>query len=245
MAHRARFSLRQIVVALLIAAGIAAHAQIGGQDSSLGAFLLDDAEDLDLVADGVERNWISDYVFPTGKVLSAVNLNGSGLTLAPGQSPLGALRMRIPGTFEFLDAGFGVPMPAVDGASTLEFPGDITSFERLTFLARYGPDVPDLTFFVILETYPGPDHAQLIWSFQPALGSTFEPVEIDLRSPAFVANGGSETLESLLSQTRFLAFHASSGMLSMPQTLDLHIDDIRLAGAYQPPDPFPLGLHLR
>jgi len=71
------------------------HGMIGGRTALDGPFTIEDAEDLDLTADPLRRDWISDFVQST-EVLSAFDLTASGLTLAMGQSPTGALRATLP-----------------------------------------------------------------------------------------------------------------------------------------------------
>jgi hypothetical protein len=88
------------------------------------------------------RDWISDYVggIGGGYILEPLDLSQAGLALAPGQSPIGALKAEIPNDgYGSIHAGFGVPMPGEVGASTLVSSGDITSFETLTFVACFEP----------------------------------------------------------------------------------------------------------
>ncbi len=223
-----------LFVALSFSLVIPAHSQIGGRTSADGTFVLDDAEDLDLVADGVMRDWIPDYVWPQGYVLTTYTLTGSSLTLAPDQTPIGALKATIPEThwiYEgYISAGFGVPVPAVKGASTEEYPGNITSFGTMTFNACFEPVLTEQVFQVVLETYPGPDYPKIYWSYSPESGTTFQGVEIDLWNPDTIEGAGSLTLQDLLSQTRFLYFYFYAGPVPIGTVLEFYIDDIRLTG---------------
>lgn len=205
-----------------------ASAQIGGATAADGPFVLEDAEDLDLVADGVMRDWVPDYVKDGG--LHAIPLSASGLTLDASQSSIGALHFHVPETARYIDKSFGVPMPAIPGASTLDHPGNIASFAFLSFRACYQPELPSPVFLVILETYPGTNYPKLYWSFTPALSTEFREVSIDLWNPSSIENAQGLPLEALLSQTRFLSFYVFSGRVQPNTTLDLFIDDIRLTG---------------
>jgi len=229
-----------VVSTFLIAFGFSSppsvFPQIGGHSAADGTFVLDDVEDLDLVADGVGRDWLPDYIWPVGDVLSPLAISGSGLTPAGGQTPVGAFRTTIPEKHRFgslqgyISGGFGVPVPGVAGASTLDFPGDITSFDTINFYACFEPTLPDQRFQVVLETYPGPDYPKVRWSFVPTAGTTFQKVEIDVWNPTAIEGGGSLTLSDLLSQTRFLYFYCYAGPVPFFTELDFHIDDIHLDG---------------
>jgi hypothetical protein len=221
---------RAVAFALLMGCTFVVSAQIGGKTAADGPFTLDDAEDLDLVADGVGRAWVSDSVPPVGNILSVLDLSTSSLTLATGQTPLGVLAATVPEKMGVVDAGFGVPMPGVVGASTDDSPGDITSFDLLTFNACFDPALPNLIFDVILESNASVDLPRMFWNYTPAAGTAFQRVEIDLRSPGLVVDAGSLTLEDLLSNTRFLFFNFFAGPVPPGSTLSFHIDDIRLEG---------------
>lgn len=225
-----RLTLLRVVVLMLVVP-LSSHAQIGGKTAADGPFLLDDVEDLDTVAIGVMRTWVSDYIAPQGDVLSVVQLTGSGLTRATDQSPIGAFRASVPSSSKYVSGGFGVPVPAVAGASTATHPGNITSFTHLTFLACFEQTLANQKFQVILETYPGPTYPKIYWNFSPPQGKTFGPVSINLRAPAFIENAGDLTLEQLLAQTRFLYFYCYGGPTSVPRTVVLHVDDIYLTGS--------------
>jgi len=219
-------------IALILCAPVPlVQAQIGGRTAADGPFVLDDVEDLDLTADGVMRNWVSDYIEPTGSILTTLRLSGSGLTLAQGQTPIGAFRARIPEVLGYISGGFGVPMPGEAGASSADHPGNITSFNFLSFEACFQPTFSGQFFEVILETYPGPTYPKIYWRFSPAVGTTFRTVKIDLKAPSLIENSGGKSLVELLSQTRFLYFYCYAKQVPTGTTLDFHIDDIRLLGA--------------
>jgi len=202
--------------------------------------MLDNVEDIDLFADPLGRDWVSDYVYPLGYVLSAQPIATSGLTPAAGQTPVGYLQGTIPQAFDpytgenYVSAGFGVPVPSVAGESTEPYPGNMTTFQFLTFYACFEPTLPNQMFSVLLETYPGPVYPKIHWDFTPPLGTTFEKVTIDLRSPDLIENADGLSLEELLSQTRYLAFYCFGG--PVPEhpitTLQFRVDDIEL---YAPP----------
>lgn len=220
------------VLAILLLSTAPAFAQIGGHLPADGPFVLDDVEDLDLTADGVERDWIVSFI----NRLSADSSTSSGLTLAPGQTPIGALHFRGETFYGYIDANFGVPMPGVNGASTLDFPGDISGFRQLTFFACYSPAQNNNVFQVILECYPqNPDSTfpLVYWNYTPALGTTYQQVAIDLYQPSLIQhNPGGLSIGELLSQTRFIAFYMYAGPLVMQfgPTMTLHVDDITLVG---------------
>ncbi len=230
---RPKRSLLYMLLAVMLSfIMITSYAQIGGKTGSEGTFVLDDAEDLDLVADGVMRDWIPDYVYPVGDVLTTLPLTGTDLVLAEEQTPVGALKATIPETHltdeGYISAGFGVPVPAVKGASTEEYPGDITSFAALSFYACFEPVLTGQEFEIVLETYPGPEYPKIHWSYSPESGTTFKNVEIDLWNPDSIEGAGSLTLYNLLSQTRFLYFYFYAGPVPIETVLEFHIDDIRL-----------------
>ena len=219
-----------IAFAMLLGPGTPLSAQIGGRTAADGVFLLDDAEDLDLVAKGVERNWIPQFVWGGG--LSAERLDTLDLTLAPGQSPVGTLLYRIPAEYGYINKSFGVPMPSVPGESTLPYPGSIVDFESLDFLISFTPEVKDQEFWVILETYPEIRDGvfpRIMWKFEPEEGNAFQKISIPLHSPTLVLDDGGHELDVLLSETRFLSFYfygKHSGFT--PVTLRVYIDDILL-----------------
>ncbi len=212
------------------------YTQIGGRTAAFGTFVLDDVEDLDLMADGVMREWISDYVWPLGYILSTFSLSDSGLILAQEQTPIGALKATIPEThwiYEgYISAGFGVPMPAVAGESTLAYPGNITSFDTLTFFICFEPVLNGQVFQIVLETYPDPDYPKIYWSYTPEPGKTFQKVEIDLWNPDLIEGAGTLSLHDLLSQTRFLYFYFYAGPVPIGSILECYIDDIHLKGEF-------------
>ena len=224
------FVLPTLFFALLTCS--AAQGQIGGHTAAQGLFLLDDAEDLDLVADGVKRNWVPDYVDPFGYVLNIVLLaNEAGLNLTVGQSPQGALRFATGIADGYVDAGFGVPMPSVLEQSTLTHPGNITSFRTLQFLFCSSTTLPNQNFQVILETYPGPPYPKIYWTYTPpAAGAAFQRVEIDLWKPTKITDANGLTLRDLLSKTRFLYFYFHGGPAEILTGYSAWIDDIQLAG---------------
>lgn len=214
--------------------------QIGGQTSADGPFVLDDAEEENLLAEGVERPWIPDHIWGAENPFEWVSLSDSGLDLAQSQSPIGALRYRIPSSHGFVNKGFGVPMPGVKGESSLDFPGDITSYTHLTFLTRYAPSLSNQSFLVILETYPGPDHPKIYWSYTLPPGDTFQEVSLDLRQPDLIENADGLELEELLAQTRFLYFYYYGETGFIPTTLEVHVDDVGLTGVHDEEiDPTP------
>lgn len=242
-----RLGIHYLLHLLFIGCGLTpALAQIGGKTAANGPFLLENAEDLNLTAESIGRDWISDFIFPSGDVLSAVPLNGSGLTLGLGQSPTGALRGSLAasgailGGFE-INAGYGIPVPSVVGDSTLTSPGNIASFESLAFFSRYQSNTSGLTFQVLLECYPQNGDSTfptIVWNYTPTAGNTFEPVVIDLRTPATINNNPSNhTVEQLLGQTRFLYFYYYKYPAQMTDQLTAHIDDIRLLGEGDPITP--------
>ncbi|MCC5875943.1 MAG: hypothetical protein JJU11_06965 [Candidatus Sumerlaeia bacterium] len=221
-----------LVLAFLTLLPMSAIGQIGGQTSADGPFVLDDAEEENILAEGVERLWIPDFIWGAENPFRWVSLTDSGLSLAEGQSPIGALRYRIPSEYGFVSKGFGVPMPGVKGESSLDFPGDISSFTHLRFLTRYSPVLTNQSFMVILETYPGPNHPKLYWRYSLPSGNTFQEVKIDLRQPDIVENANGLEVEELLSQTRFLSFYYYGETGFVPRTLEVHVDDVTLEGIY-------------
>lgn len=212
---------------------VTARGHLGARTAADGDFTVDNAEDLDLFADGVERAWVSGYVPGRGDVLESVALAAPGvnLTAVPGQSPVGALQMTAPVSFGYINAGFGVPMPAVPAYSTLISPGDLSSWAGLTFYACYEPTLAGQVFSVILECYPqngDGSFPKLTWNFAPVAGKTFAPVAIDLHNPNLIEhNPQSLAVAELLGQARFLSIY-TFGPATAGTTLRLRVDDVRL-----------------
>lgn len=226
-------------MALALAAGAPpASAQIGGQVG--GTKVIDDVEDLNRNAAGVDRNWISDFTF-IQDALTPLAPETKGLALAPGQSPLGVFELKANNDFAgFFNMSAGVPVPSEKGQSTLTHPGDMTSFETLSFFACVDPSVANMQVLVILECYPQNGDGtfpELLWRTVPAVGKQFQPIELVLREPDEVRNGFGRTPEELLSQTRFLAFFLTAGQSFMRPEINLYFDDITLQG----PPPASLG----
>ena len=219
---------------------VSATGHLGARTSADGDFIIDNAEDLDRFADGVERDWISSYVTGQGDVLEV--LAPTSLTLAPGQSPAGTLRMTAPVSAGYINANFGVPMPAVPAYSTAISPGDLSSWTDLTFLACYEPTLAGQVFSLILETYPqngDTTYPKLTWDFAPAPGTTFVPVTLDLRAPDLIENNPQAfTVDELLAQARFLSVY-TFGPAAPGTTLQLRIDDLRLTSSGPPPTSTP------
>lgn len=222
-----------VTLALALASSWAPPAlgQIGGQTG--GTLVIDDVEDLSLTANGVERDWISEWTF-TEIALQAIDPTTEtlSLTLAPDQTPLGVFRLTANNdTMGYFAKTCGVPMPSEPGESTATHPGDMTSFNTLSFFACVDPTASNMELQVILECYPqNPDSSfpKLYWIVSPAVGTTFEPVTLDLRSPDLVENDGGNTVEELLSQTRFLSFYLYGGPDFTRQEINLFFDDITL-----------------
>jgi hypothetical protein len=135
----------------------------------------------------------------------------------------------------YIDGGFGVPLPAIPGASTEDYPGDLTGFTKLAFEACFEPSLAGQVFGVVLETYPGPTFPEIHWTFSPAQGTTFQTVEIDLRNPTSIQNDGGLSLSELLAQARFLYLFGSAGPVPIGSTLEFHVDDIRLVNDIEVP----------
>lgn len=221
------------LVLVLVHLPVSSGAQIGGVTAADGPFVLDDAEVENILAEGVERQWIPDFIWGAEQPFRWVPLGGSGLTLADGQSPEGALRYQMPSDFGFVSKSFGVPMPGVKGASSLDFPGDVSSFTDIRFLFRHSPDLTNQSFSVILETYPGPTFPKIYWRFSAPAGNTFREVKLDLRQPDLIENASGLDIEELLSQTRFLSFYFYGETGFVPRTLEVHVDDVGLVGLYE------------
>jgi hypothetical protein len=225
-------------LALFVAAGTA-WALIGGKSAADGPFLIDDMEDLNLRSESLGRNWVSDFV-GTQQVLSALTLSGAGLTLAAGQSPTGAFLATVPARNSYVSGGFGIPMPAMVGESTLTYPGDITSFATLEFFACHEPSgLTAQKFQVLMECYPqngDGSYPKVAWNFTPASGLTFEKIVINLASPSgIVDNPSSRAASELLTKTRYLYFLHYAGPVTNQTTLRVRYDDIRLVGPTTPP----------
>lgn len=219
-------------IVLLSTFSASAFAQVGGKTSADGPFMLEDVEDLNLNAAGVNREWIHEF---SGYVqaLHPVDPAAEGLTLAAGQSPQGVLLYRAVPEFGFVSKTFGVPLPSELGMSTLTHPGDLTSFTTMSFLGSVNQQRTNLEFQVVLECYPqNPDSSfpTLFWNFMPPTGTTFGNIELDLRQPTLSENTGTATIEELLSQTRFLSFFIYAGFLPTTDPIDFHVDDIRFQG---------------
>lgn len=215
-----------------------AFGQIGGQNFDDGPFLIEDVEDRDLVADPLGRDWVPDFN-GNKPILSAVDLAESTLTLHADQSPVGAFTAGPRAKFGFINQGFGVPIPSQVGESTLDFPGDITSFPAWNFLACYEQQgLSDPSFLILLECYPENGDGTfptVVWSYTPSEGTTFQPVSVDLFSPSSILNNeNSLAVSELLSQTRFVFFFFSATVVGADAGLEFHIDDIEL-GADQGP----------
>ncbi len=236
MTPPARNLAHAAIAAMLLCLAAPAAAQIGGHTAEDGVFVLDDAEDLDLVANGVDRNWIPQFVWGGG--LSAEPLDTLELTLAPGQSPVGTLLYRVPAEYGYINKSFGVPMPSVPGESTIPYPGNIADFQSLDFLISFTPVVNNQEFWVILETYPEVREnvfPRIMWKYEPEAGDTFQPISIPLHSPTLILDGEGYEVEELLSQTRFLSFYFYGESDSpQPVTLRAYIDDITLVPGEPP-----------
>lgn len=207
-------------------------AQIGGKTATDGPFTLDNVEDLNTTASGVDRAWIPDFIFTDPQAFQAVPLTTGGLTLSPEQTTSGALRYAMPTQPKggYVSYSFGVPMPSQPGASTLTFPGDLTSFTHFTFLARGSHSLADQVSQIILETYPGPLYPKLYWNFALPIGTTFQRVTVPLREPSLVTGAGALTVEQLLAKARYMSFYFYGGKELIPKTLTVHVDDIQLTG---------------
>ncbi len=212
-----------------------ASAQIGGKTADDGVFILDDVEDLDHSASGVQRTWISTYA-NNATTFTAVSPGGAGLTVAPGQSSAGALSYPMTSAFGgYSDYSFGVPMPSVLGASTLSSPGNITSFSKLSFLTCYSQAFVNQQLLVVLECYPQTGTVdgnavfpKAIWSYSAPPGTQFQKITLNLRAPTQIADAGGYTLEQMLAQTRFLAFYYYGGPEPLPKSVTAYVDDIKL-----------------
>lgn len=206
-------------------------AQLGGQTG--GVFILDDAEDLDINAAGVNRDWISDYTFKE-IALRAIDPTTASLILAPHQSPAGVFRLQANNDLTgFFFKSCGVPLPSQKGESTLIYPGNATSFETLSFLACINPTANDMELQIILECYPrNPDgtYPKLYWFMTPAVGLTFSQLTVSLMNPDLVENADGRSVWELLSQTRFLSLFLYAGPDMSKQNLYFYFDDIVFSG---------------
>lgn len=219
---------RLLLTCLIYAATFSlGFAQIGGKTSADGRFVLEDAEDLNLTAVGVQRDWIWSNVAGSTQPFTVTAIQGSGLTPATGQSPNGMIHFSVPASHGYVDASFGVPMPSQPGQSTEPYPGNLTSFETMTFLTCFDPVMTDQRFEIILECYPlvGATYPKLYWSYTPTAGTTFQKVSIALHSPYLVENAGGRSVEQLLSQARYMSFYYY-GASASKATLDACVDDI-------------------
>jgi hypothetical protein len=230
-----KYYIFAVIIMLLAKTNSVVNAQIGGKNAADSPVVLEDMEDLDLTANGLMRAWIPDAVQGEAQPLKAITLSTSGLTLAPEQTPIGALEFTVPSSFSYVQSGFGVPMPAVAGASTATSPGNIAQFTNLHFNASYQPSLNGTKFNVILQTYPAntstnpPTYPQIFWQYSIPAGTTFQQVNLDLYAPTLIEGAGSLTLAQLLSQTRFLYFFCYAGPLTVPDTLRFRLDDVTLS----------------
>ncbi|MCA9447746.1 MAG: hypothetical protein KC931_11565 [Candidatus Omnitrophica bacterium] len=214
-------------------------AMVGGKTYVDGPFLVDDVEDFNLVSETLGRDWIPDY---DGKdpILSAIDLSSVGLTLAVGQSENAAFAVKPTSKSGFVNQGFGVPVPGEVGQSTLDFPGDITSFPALNFLiAHEASHLTSIQFQVLLECYPendGGGFPTLFWNYSVIEGTEFTQVSLDLSAPSgIIDNDNSLSVETLLSQTRFLFFFFSAVDAGPNPIWDVYLDDINLGDTERDP----------
>jgi len=219
-----------LCILLLIHGNYSIFGQIGGKTAADGVFVLDNAEDMDTSASGVGRGWIPDFVPGISNPLQAIQLNSSGLNLRANQSAMGALRYSMATSNGYIDYSFGVPMPGVLGASTLPFPGNITSFTHLRFNIAVSGSLANQTQEVILETYPGPPYPSIRWDYQVVPGNSFQEITIDLRQPTYILNQNGISIEELLGKTRYMAFYFFGGREPSLKSFVIHIDDIQLVG---------------
>lgn len=218
-----RMAAAAVLIWSICAVGVA---QIGGRAGADGPVMIDDVEDLDMLAGGVQRAWVPQVT--GGNSFDPVPPTSGGLTLAAGQTPLGAFAYKMKVSSGYLNLSFGVPVPSVAGQSTADYPGDMTSFSKLSFLTRSSNAITSQTFQVILETYPGPPYPKLYYKYSLTPGTTYRKIEIDLHAPDFVENAGGRTVEELLSKTRYLAFYYFGGPDQVVKSLTVHVDDICL-----------------
>ncbi|MCC5875942.1 MAG: hypothetical protein JJU11_06960 [Candidatus Sumerlaeia bacterium] len=235
MNSKASMSIKAVMTTAFISALIAAFpataiSQVGGQTG--GTLVIDDVENLTLAAEGVGRDWITDFTF-TVPALKAIDPATESLVLASGQTPQGVFEFTANNdTAGFFSKTCGIPVPSQLGESTLTHPGDMTSFETLSFFACVNPTAANMELQVILECYPQNANStfpKLYWFVTPSVGTTFEKVSLDLRSPDLVENNdGDRTVEELLSETRFLAFFLFAGPDFSRPEIRLYFDDITL-----------------
>jgi hypothetical protein len=210
-----------------------AWAQIGGKTAADGPFTIDNAEDLNVRSETLGRDWVSDIV-KGQQVLSAIPPGTDSLTLMAGQSPNGVLKGRVPvDNFGSISGGYGIPMPSQVGASTLDFPGNITSFSYLNFLTCYQPaGLANQKFQILLECYPQNGDSTfptVIWNYTPQTGKTFRWIGIPLNSPSGIVNNpGAKTLPELLSKTRFIYFLYFASPVASGTTFSAWVDDLKL-----------------
>lgn len=203
-------------------------AQIGGHFASNGTFALDDFEDLDLVADSVNRLWV-----PTAP-LKAESPTSSGLILDSQQTPLGAVHFILKERFSFIDGSLGVPLPSEQGLSTLTHPADISDFQTLKFRLAHDSDYPNGLFAVTLECYPRNadlTFPKIRWEYTATPGDAYQDVFLPLHNPTLIENNPSSIpVEELLAKCRFIAWYFFSAPVPAGSTASFHIDDIVLEG---------------
>lgn len=229
------FTRRGLVCGVTVGLAISCLAQIGGQTSADGPFTLDDIEDLDINASSVGLDWIPDYIKTDPNAFAPIRLQNAGLSLQADQTSVGAFRFSMPSNQKggYISYSFGVPMPSETAQSTLDFPGDLTSFTDMTFLVSSSQPLPNQFSSVLLETYvtDDPPYPQIAWNFTMPTDGSFQRVTLPLREPVAINdNPTNKTIEQLLAQTRYLAFYFYGGPQSPPVTFTVHIDDIRFIG---------------
>lgn len=195
-----------------------------------GSFVLDDTEDLNLHAQSIDRNWISDFQGGS-PALAVSSLTSATLTLAPTQTPVGFFHFKASAKFNFIGKGFGIPVPSEPGQSTLTHPGDITSFAEFNFFACSPLAPASATYQLSLECYPqnaDSTFPKLHWKFTPAMGTVFQRVRIDLYEPDLLENDFGRTVEELLAKTRYLSFFIYAPNVDNSAIVDFYVDDIMI-----------------
>lgn len=230
----------------LLAIASTSPAQIGGKTAADGPFVVDNFEDLNLASETLARNWITSVIV---NAPASLQLSGPGDTLAPGQTPIGAMQPRFPDDNAFIFGSpnsvfgdVGIPVPGLPGVSTDPnaggTPGNITSLSENRFVhsfTMFGQRADtDYSASVVIECYPGNGDGtfpKLIYNYEPTRGTVFTPVEINLRDPSVIRdNPQARTVEQLLSQTRFLDFFFFATPTNEPSWMNMAIDDITLVG---------------